>query len=75
MAWAVATDIGGAHAGAIGGTMGLAGQLGSTIMASAFGFILQSTGSYQLPVQLIGVLVIVGGFLWLKIDAAKAIVF
>ena len=71
VSWAVVTDIGGNHAGAIGGTMGLAGQIGSAIMASAFGYILTATGSYEIPVRIIGVLVIIGGLLWLKIDAAK----
>ena len=74
VAWAVATDIGGKHAGAIGGTMGLAGQIGSAIMASAFGYILTATGSYELPVRIIGLLVIEGGLLWLKIDASKPVV-
>lgn len=71
VAWAVATDIGGKNAGTVAGTMGLAGQLGSAIMASAFGFILTSTGSYEVPVRIIGCLVIVGGLLWFKIDASK----
>jgi uncharacterized membrane protein YdcZ (DUF606 family) len=53
--------------------MGLAGQLGSAIMATAFGFILHATGSYELPVRIIGVIVIVGGLLWFKIDASKPI--
>ena len=74
VSWAVATDIGGKHAGAISGTMGMAGQLGSAIMASAFGFILQETGSYELPVRIIGCLVILGGFLWLRIDASKPVI-
>ena len=71
VAWAVATDIGGKNAGTVAGTMGLAGQLGSAIMASAFGYILSSTGSYEIPVRIIGCLVIVGGLLWFRIDASK----
>ncbi len=71
VAWAVATDIGGKNAGTVAGTMGLAGQLGSAIMASAFGYILTSTGSYEIPVRIIGVLVIIGGLLWFRIDASK----
>ena len=71
VAWAVATDIGGKNAGTVAGTMGLAGQLGSAIMASAFGYILTSTGSYEIPVRIIGCLVIVGGLLWFRIDASK----
>lgn len=73
VAWSAATDIGGKNAGAVSGTMGLAGQLGSAIMATAFGFILHATGSYELPVRIIGAIVIVGGLLWFKIDASKPI--
>lgn len=51
VSWAAATDIGGDHAGSVSGTMGLAGQLGSAIMATAFGFILHATGSYELPLE------------------------
>lgn len=69
VSWSAATDIGGHQAGSVTGTMGLAGQLGSAIMATAFGFILHATGSYEIPVRIIGVIVILGGFLWLKIDA------
>lgn len=81
VSWAVATDIGGKYAGAVSGTMGLAGQLGSVVMASAFGFILTATktvelpqGNYELPVRLIGLLVILGGLLWFRIDASKQVV-
>jgi MFS transporter, ACS family, glucarate transporter len=74
VAWAVATDIGGKYAGSVAGTMGLAGQLGSVVMASAFGFILTSTGSYELPVRIIGFVVILGGLLWFKIDASQPLI-
>lgn len=74
VAWAVATDIGGSHAGSVAGTMGLAGQLGSVVMATAFGYILTATGSYEIPVRIIGVFVIMGGLLWFKIDASKPLV-
>jgi MFS transporter, ACS family, glucarate transporter len=74
VAWATATDIGGKYVGSVGGTMGLAGQLGSVVMASAFGYILTATGSYELPVRIIGCVVILGGLLWFKIDASKPVV-
>jgi MFS transporter, ACS family, glucarate transporter len=74
VSWAVATDIGGENAGAVSGAMSMSGQLGSTIMATAFGFIVAKTGSYELPVQIIGCLVIIGGFLWMGIDASKKLV-
>ncbi len=74
VSWSAATDIGGAYAGSVSGSMGLAGQMGSVVMATAFGFILEATGSYELPVRIIGVIVILGGLLWFKIDASKPLV-
>jgi MFS transporter, ACS family, glucarate transporter len=74
VSWSAATDIGGKFAGSVSGTMGLAGQLGSVVMASAFGYILSATGSYELPVRIIGIVVIIGGLLWFKIDAGQKLV-
>ncbi len=75
VSWAVATDIGGQFAGSVAGTMGLAGQLGASIMASAFGYILtMNHNQYELPVQIIGCIVILGGLLWFGIDASKPLV-
>ncbi len=73
VSWAAATDIGGQNAGMVSGSMGRAGQLGSVVMASAFGYILTETGSYELPVRIIGVIVVLGGLFWLRIDASKPI--
>jgi MFS transporter, ACS family, glucarate transporter len=73
VSWAAATDVGGKNAGAVSGSMGMAGQLGSVVMATAFAFILEKTGSYEIPVRIIGCIVILGGLLWFKIDASKPI--
>lgn len=73
VAWAAAADIGGENSGMVSGAMGMSGQLGSTIMSIAFGYILTLTGSWELPVRIIGLIVILGGLLWLKIDPTKKI--
>jgi MFS transporter, ACS family, glucarate transporter len=73
VSWATAADIGGENAGSVAGAMGMAGQLGSTVMSISFGYILSMTGSWELPLQIIGVIVIIGGLLWLKIDPSKKI--
>jgi len=75
VSWATSADIGGQNSGAVAGAMGMAGQLGSTIMSITFGYILTATGSWDIPVRIIGVIVICGGFIWLKIDPTKKIVF
>lgn len=74
VAWSAATDIGGKFAGSVSGTMGLAGQMGSVVMATAFGFLLTAYGSYELPVRLIGCVVILGGLLWFFIDAGTPLI-
>ena len=73
VSWATSSDIGGQNAGAVAGAMGMAGQLGSTIMSIAFGYILAATGSWDIPVRIIGCIVILGGLLWLRIDPTKKI--
>ncbi len=74
VAWSVATDIGGKRAGTIAGTMGMCGHIGSSMMSVGFGYVLAATGSWEIPTQMIGVLVIVGGLLWFKIDASKPLI-
>ncbi len=74
VSWSAATDIGGKYAGSVSGTMGLAGQLGSVVMASAFGYILTATGSYELPVRIIGCIVAMGGLFWFGVDAGTPLV-
>jgi ACS family glucarate transporter-like MFS transporter len=73
VSWTVATEIGGKHAGAISGSMHMFGQIGSTIMTLGFGYIVTETHNWNLPIIIIGVLVISSGLLWLLIDAGKPI--
>jgi MFS family permease len=75
VSWATSSDIGGQHSGVVAGAMGMAGQLGSTIMSIAFGYILAATGNWDIPVRIIGLVVILGGLLWLRINPEKKIVF
>ena len=73
VSWTVATEIGGRHAGAISGSMHMFGQIGSTIMTLGFGYIVTETHNWNLPIFIIGVLVICSGLLWLLIDASKPV--
>lgn len=73
VSWTVATDIGGKHAGAISGSMHMFGQIGSTIMSLAFGYLVEISGDWNLPILLIGIITICSGLVWLKIDATKTI--
>ena len=74
VAWAVAMDMGGTKSGAISGTMNTAGLTGAYISTVFFGYLASSYG-YYLPVLYIGIMVLIGSFIWLKIDATKKIQF
>lgn len=72
VAWAVAMDLGGTKSGSLSGSMNTAGLTGAYLSTVVFGY-LASTYGYYLPVLLIGSFVLLGAFLWLKIDATKKI--
>jgi MFS family permease len=69
VSWAVATGLGKNHAGAITGAMNTAGLLGGTVASLGIGYLISWTGSYDLPVQIIGGHMIAGALLTLGIKA------
>jgi MFS family permease len=74
VAWAVAMDMGGTKSGTISGSMNCAGLTGAYISTVFFGYVATSYG-YYLPVLGIGIIVLLGSFVWLKIDATQKIDF
>lgn len=74
VAWAVAMDMGGTKSGSVSGAMNSAGLLGAYLSTVVFGYIASNYG-YYLPVLCIGVIVFLGTFIWLKIDATQKIEF
>ena len=69
VAWAVATGLGKNHSGAITGAMNTAGLLGGTVASLGIGYLISWTGDYNLPVEIIGVQLILGAILTLGIKA------
>jgi MFS family permease len=69
VAWAIATGLGKNHAGAITGAMNTAGLLGGTVASLGIGYLISWTGDYNLPVEIIGVQLILGAILTLGIKA------
>lgn len=74
VAWAIAMDIGGEKSGTVSGVMNTAGLTGAYLSTISFGYLAASWG-YSLPVTLIGIIVLLGALLALKIDATKKIEF
>jgi MFS family permease len=70
----VCLDIGRNHAGAVVGLMNTAGQIGGLVGSVAYGYIVERFGSYDAPFVPMAMLLFLGAFLWLKIDASKELI-
>jgi ACS family glucarate transporter-like MFS transporter len=70
--WAFCIDIGEKHAGAVSGTMNMAGNVGAFITALLFPYIQGWTGSTELFFYLGAVFNIIAIFLWLKVRPKKS---
>jgi MFS transporter, ACS family, glucarate transporter len=70
-AWALCLDIGANHAGVVTGAMNSAGQLGGFICSVLFGYVVQSTGSYNAPIWGVSAMVLISALLFTQIDAGR----
>jgi MFS transporter, ACS family, glucarate transporter len=71
-AWAVSLDVGGNYAGSVSSVMNTLGNIGGFIMATATGFIVASYG-WNMAFYVVAGLSLVGGLLFLFVDASKQI--
>ena len=69
--WATCLDIGREHAGTVSGTMNSLGQIGGLLAPVTVGWLVQTFGSWQLPLLIAAAYYVVSGLLWLVIDAEK----
>ena len=72
--FAVCLDIGGEYAGAVVGAMNTAAQIGSFISSLAFGYLVGRYGNYNLPFIPMAALLLIGAWLWLKVDPAEQLI-
>jgi MFS transporter, ACS family, glucarate transporter len=63
--WSFCIDIGGRHAGQVSGTMNMAGNLGSALVALAFPYLLEWTGGPKTFFYLGAALNVIGIVLWM----------
>ncbi len=69
--WAICVDIGKGYAGAIAGCMNTAANLGGLTSSVFFGFLVEHSGSYNIPLVTMAAILLMGASLWLKIDATE----
>ena len=71
--WAVCLDIGKRYAGTVTGAMNMAGQMGSTIAAAAYGAMVGKYG-WNPPLAGLAGLSLVSALIWLTIDPTRQLV-
>jgi predicted MFS family arabinose efflux permease len=72
--FAACLDIGGEYAGSVVAAMNTAAQIGSLVSSVAFGFLVDRYGSYDLPFIPMAVLLVIGAWLWLKINPTRLLI-
>ena len=72
--FAVCLDIGGDYAGAMVGAMNTSSQIGSFVSSLVFGYLVELTGNYNAPFVPMAAFLLIGAWLWMKIDPATTLV-
>ena len=73
-AWALCIDLGKKHAGSISGAMNTAGNIGGFCCGILFGYLVESSGNYNLPLYMIAGMLIISAILFTFINPTKPIV-
>ena len=73
-AWALCIDLGKQHAGAISGAMNTFGNIGGFFCGILFGYLVQASGNYNLPLYMIAGMLLISALLFSFINPTKPIV-
>ena len=73
-AWALCIDLGKQHAGSISGAMNTFGNIGGFCCGILFGYLVESSGNYNLPLYMIAGMLIISAVLFSFINPTKPIV-
>jgi MFS transporter, ACS family, glucarate transporter len=66
-------DIAGGCAGTVTGAMNMAGQFGGFTCTVLFGYVVQHSGSYQAPLYLIALMLLISAVLFSMIDPTRTL--
>lgn len=73
-AFAVCIDIARRYAGAVAGAMNTAAQCGAFLCSIVFGYIVKVSGSYDIPLIPMVLMLLLSAVLWLKIDPTEQLI-
>jgi len=72
-AWAMCMSLGGEYGGTATGVMNTAGNLGGWVGAIVFGYVVAATGSYNAPLRVIAVMVLVSAVMFARVDCTAGL--
>ena len=70
-AWAMCMTIGGRFGGTATAVMNTLGNLGGFVCAAAFGYLVQGTGNYDLPLRCVAAMVLIAAGLFALVDCTR----
>lgn len=73
-AWAMCLDVGGRYSGIVTGAMNSAGQVGGFACTLLFGYLVEFSGDYNLPIFVIAGMVLLSAWLFWRIDPTRPLV-
>jgi ACS family glucarate transporter-like MFS transporter len=73
-AFAVCIDIARRYAGAVSGAMNTAAQSGAFLSSIVFGYLVKVSGSYEIPLIPMVLMLVLSALLWLKIDPTEQLI-
>jgi MFS family permease len=74
VSWAVCMDVGKKYAGAVSGSMNMAGQIGSFLSSVLFGYMVTWMGDYNRPLIPLASMLLVSAYLFTRIDPTRQLV-
>lgn len=72
-AWAMCMSIGGPQGGLATGMMNTAGQAGGVLCTLVFGYIVAASGNYELPLQIVALMVLIAAVLFSRVDCTAGL--
>jgi MFS transporter, ACS family, glucarate transporter len=72
-AWAMCMSIGGPQGGLATGMMNTAGQAGGVLCTLAFGYIVGASGNYELPLQIVALMVMIAAVVFSRVDCTAGL--
>lgn len=72
-AWAMCMSIGGAYGGTATGVMNTAGNLGGWLCTIVFGYAIEATGNYNIPLRYVAVMVIIAALIFSRVDCTQGL--